>query len=320
MIGCKPTPAYLRVIEEKQVTATVGPELTALCNALCCRHGDSVAGILYYGSCLRNGEVLDGLVDLYVVLDSYRSAYGTSVQAFLNWLLPPNVFFLEMPLGDRRVRAKYAILSMRQLQLGTCRWFQPYLWGRFAQPVAVLRVRDDDVREKLLAVTGQAVLKLISATLPMLPARFTSRALWERGLALSYGTELRAERGNRNVHLFDSDRHYYQDLTAAALPSLDLAVRRDAGDGSDVYVADVPRSRRWAGRAAWSLRRVQGRMLHVLRLIKGLFTFRGGLDYVLWKLERHSGVRLEASDRVRRHPLIFGWGLMWRLYRRGAFR
>ncbi len=313
-------PSYIDLIAEQQRTAAVGPELAALCDELCRRYGDNVAGILYYGSCLRNAEALEGLVDLYVVVDSYRATYGVSVQALFNWLLPPNVFYLELPLGARRVRAKYAMLSMRQLQRGTSRWFQSYLWGRFAQPTAMLRVRDDAAKGRLLTAIGQAVLKLISTTLPVLPARFTSRELWERGLALSYGTEWRAERGNRNVQLFDSDRHYYQDLTAVVLPHLDLAASGNADDDSDVYVAAISWFRRWTGRAAWSLRRVQGRVLQVLRLIKGLFTFRGGLDYILWKLERHSGVQEAVSDRVRRHPLIFGWGLMWRLYRRGAFR
>ena len=34
--------------------------------------------------------------------------------------------------------------------------------------------------------------------------------------------------------------------------------------------------------------------LSVLRLLKALFTFEGGLDYIAWKLERHSGQRIEV--------------------------
>ena len=55
-------------------------------------------------------------------------------------------------------------------------------------------------------------------------------------------------------------------------------------------------------------------------LLKALFTFEGGLDYIAWKLERHSGQAVEIPERVRRWPLIFIWGLFWRLYRRGVFR
>ena len=313
-------PAYLQVIRDRQQTVPIGAELRTLCDALRREYGDCVAGMLFYGSCLRSGEVLDGLVDLYVIVDSYTAAYGVSAGAVLNRLLPPNVFYLELKLDQRTVRAKYAVLSMDHFQRGTAAWFQPYIWGRFAQPVGVLWVRDETASRTVLAALGQAVLMLCSTTLPMLPARFTSKALWERGLALSYGTELRPERSNRNAQIFGSDDRYYRDLTAAALPHVGTSVRAAGGDDTDLYVSQQNPLQRRFGRIAWTLRKVQGRALHILRLIKGVFTFTGGLDYILWKLERHSGVRIEPSDRVRRHPLIFGWGLMWRLYRRGAFR
>jgi hypothetical protein len=58
----------------------------------------------------------------------------------------------------------------------------------------------------------------------------------------------------------------------------------------------------------------------VLRLVKGLFTFQGGPDYILWKIQRHSGVAVELSPRARRFPLLAAWGIAWRLYRRRAFR
>ena len=70
----------------------------------------------------------------------------------------------------------------------------------------------------------------------------------------------------------------------------------------------------------WALRRVQGKTLSVARLVKALFTFDGGLDYIAWKLSRHSGQQVEIPDRVRRRPLIHVWGLFWQLYRRGVFR
>jgi hypothetical protein len=67
-------------------------------------------------------------------------------------------------------------------------------------------------------------------------------------------------------------------------------------------------------------RRAYGKAVCLLRLMKAAFTFEGGADYILWKIERHSGVRVEASPFQRRHPLLGGWGLLWRLYRQGAFR
>ena len=58
----------------------------------------------------------------------------------------------------------------------------------------------------------------------------------------------------------------------------------------------------------------------VLRLFKAAFTFNEPLEYLLWKIERHSGLYIEPSDRQLRHPLIFAWPLLWKLKRQGAFR
>ena len=55
--------------------------------------------------------------------------------------------------------------------------------------------------------------------------------------------------------------------------------------------------------------------------IVGVLVFSGlATAYILWKIERHSGVRVEVTPRQRRHPFIFALPLFWRLYRQGAFR
>jgi len=70
----------------------------------------------------------------------------------------------------------------------------------------------------------------------------------------------------------------------------------------------------------WFVRRLQGKLLSLLRLMKATFTFQGGIDYIAWKLERHTGVAIEVTPKMRRHPLLYSWGLLWRLYRRKVFR
>lgn len=310
-----------QAIEQQATAVPVAPELSALGAELRGRYGTSVAAILFYGSCMRSGNVLDGLADLYVVVDRYRGAYEGAGMALVNWLLPPNVFYLEVPVPAGTVRAKYAVLSMTQLLKGTSdAWFQAYLWGRFAQPTAILYVRDDQAKEQVVAALGQAAVTFLSRSLPCLPKRFTARQLWEDSLALSYGTELRAEKSNRQVQLFDTFPDHYHRLTPLALAEVPYEIQFPLRDAEGDYLAHIPRWVRWLSRVGWALRRVQGKLLSVLRLVKALFTFRGGVDYILWKLERHSGVKIEAPERVRRHPLLLGWGLVWRLYRRGIFR
>jgi hypothetical protein len=315
-----PGPDLLAVLDRHAGRHVPGPELTTLAQAVRRRHGDALLGILFYGSCLRSGNPLDGLVDLYVVVDRYRPAYRNPLLALLNHLLPPNVFYLELPVPDGRVRCKYALFSRRHLLRGTSQgWFESYLWGRLAQPTAILYARDAAARADLVRALGQAVATFAARALPALPERLTAAELWDRGLALSYATELRAERAGRTAHIVDSDPEYYGAVTPAVLRRLPWPVDPVPGEPGAYRVRVPAAARRRAGRA-WVLRRVQGKALSVLRLTKAAFTFQGGVDYLLWKLERHSGVRVEASERERRHPLIFGWGLVWRLYRRGAFR
>jgi len=58
----------------------------------------------------------------------------------------------------------------------------------------------------------------------------------------------------------------------------------------------------------------------VLRLAKAVFTFENGADYLAWKIERHTGVHIEVTPRLRRHPILLSPPVLWRLLRRGAVR
>ena len=71
---------------------------------------------------------------------------------------------------------------------------------------------------------------------------------------------------------------------------------------------------RWAWMRAWS------RTLGLVRLLKTAFTFGDWVPYVLWKLERHTGRRIELSPRQRAHPLIYAWPIILPLLMRRNLR
>jgi hypothetical protein len=77
--------------------------------------------------------------------------------------------------------------------------------------------------------------------------------------------------------------------------------------------------RSWSARG-WVVRRVQGKALSILRLLKASFTFDGGVPYLAWKIERHSGVKIEITPFMRRHPRLGAIGALWRTRRLGGFR
>ena len=300
---------------------TASPAVSALMDEILDRHGKAVQAILFYGSCLRSGNDRDGLVDLYVLVDDYRSAYKSRLQAALNVLLPPNVYYLEKTVGGQVVRTKYAVLSLVDFQKGTSRrWFHSYLWGRFCQPTALLFARSDLVAQRVYQCFAQAVLTFVERVLPEIPPEFTARQLWGRGFALSYGAELRSENPQKRAHLFDEATAYYEEITGLALEALFDPVHLYKSDSSQRYSVHVATGKRRVSRLLWNLRSLQGKLLSILRLLKATATFEGGVDYILWKIERHSGVSVHVEPRLKHRPLLAAWVLAWRLYRKGGFR
>lgn len=301
--------------------AATDPALGKLLAELQARHHGAVCATLLYGSCLRSGDIYDGLLDLYLVCDGYRAAYRSTFLAAANWLLPPNVFYAESTLGEKTLRSKVTVISLADFRRGCSRaWFESYIWGRFAQPTLILHSRDAHTRRQIEDCLLQAVRTLLINSLPVLPQEGDVTDLWERALALSYSTELRTERPGRAMELARSAAPFYAAVTMHHAPSLGqgFAVYHDRDKLR--YRSRVSGARRLATKLAWSLRQGQGKLLSVARLVKALFTFEGGLDYIAWKLERHSGQHIVIPDRVRRAPLIHLWGFFWGLYRRGIFK
>jgi hypothetical protein len=297
-----------------QVDAPAPPAATALGDRLRERFGAHALAVLFYGSCRRAHDDAGGIVDLYVLVDGYRAAYGNWLPAIANRLLAPNVYYLEIPYAGRTARAKYAVVSLDHFERGIERWFHPYLWGRFAQPCGLLHAADEAVRRRVLAALRCAVARFAARTLPQLPARFDARTLWTGGLRLTYAAELRAERPERIA------RHY-----ADAEDELDARTRALATDAHwEVAAAGCwrnpsTRADRLRSTCGWIVCRAQGKLLSFLRLLKASSTFDGGLSYLVWKIERQSGVRVEITPFMRRFPRLGGIGAMWRTWRRGGF-
>ncbi|WP_349616337.1 hypothetical protein [Azotobacter salinestris] len=308
-----PPPALLAEIATQSARPVAG-ELHRLCAEARARFGDTLVALLFYGSCLRSGNPGEGLVDLYAIVDDYSRASPSRLLRLANAWLPPNILLLRTRMADGRLlQAKCAVLSLADLERGTARWFQSYLWGRFAQPSRLVYCRNAQSERRIQEALARAVLTLLGQALPCQEPRFDSESLWRRALALSYGCELRPESADRPARLVRHDREHYRCLTRAAASAL-AGLEAIAGE-ADLYRNRLPAAACRQGRRRWRLRRLQGRLLNLARLAKASFTFELGVDYVVWKLQRHLGQPVEVSPRLRRHPLIFGWPLLWRLLR-----
>jgi len=318
--------SMLRTLLAREANQTVSAAARAMSDAIVTRHKDCLLATLFYGSCLRpadeGGDAVVGpgraeerLMDFYAIVDDLRRANGGTLAAFGNRVLPPNVFYLEVPYDGGRVRCKYAIVTLAQFQrLVKEDTLQNYFWGRFCQPTAVPFARTG-MRDALTEALADAVITAVKTTAPLFAAPFSARDLWVRVFSESYGAELRPESAERPAHVHDAHDARYAALTPAALAAADFPSATDT-DGRFAPVADSDaRARR-----AWARRRWLGKTLNVLRLMKAVFTFEGGADYVAWKIQRHSGVRVDMSDWQRRHPLLASPVLAIRYWRKGAFR
>ncbi|MBL0715261.1 MAG: hypothetical protein JJV98_16350 [Desulfosarcina sp.] len=298
----------------------VYPAIQALVDHLLGKYGNAAA-VLFYGSCLRSGKDRGGMADLYVLVDSYRVSGQPVFWAALNALLPPNVFYLEIPFKNRTVRAKYAILSLRDFGRGTSmRWFHSYLWGRFAQPIAIAYSRSSEDNERVVKALAQSVTTFMQRALPCTKSPFTARDLWFKGLSLTYRSELRAENPDKLSKLVGMFDDYYEKITRVAISRIpyEVAIQKDGAHCR--YTPRIPSRRRFSARQIWRLRFLQGKILSILLLMKGAFPFSGGVGYIQWKIERHTGVRVEVPPRLQRFPIIAVGVLAWRTYRKGGFR
>lgn len=297
------------------------PAVMRLVEELRRRHGDNLAAVLLYGSYLRGKR--DTLLDFYVLLRDTSSL--PRWQARGNRWLPPNVYHLALPaepVGEpegEALRAKYATMTLTQFQRAMDR-FHSYFWSRFTQPTGLTAADSEQTVERLVNALGHAVHSFVGATVPALAEPFSSAELWCRGLGLTYTCELRSENPAGVTALYEHNADHFDDLLEAYAACPAAAVTRTTDGRYAARAADLLIPAPGGSRAAWAARRVQGKALSVLRLVKAAGTFEDPLDYLLWKIRRHSGVYIEPTERQRRYPLIFAWGLLWRLYRSGGFR
>jgi hypothetical protein len=283
----------LKELVEQELDLPVDPRVRAMAEAIARKHGPASRAVLFYGSCLRQKQ-LDGLMlDFYLIVSSYREAYGSRWLAAANRLIPPNVFYFE----HHGLAAKYAVLSLDDFHsLNGPETASVSVWARFAQPSRLVLALPD---------ARQAVIDSIARAAPTLLAAAGRVAgeepldWWRRAFALTYSAELRAERKGKGTSVVDIDRDRYETFSGPAIAAI------IANSGT---------------KTSWPSRRLRGKLLSVVRLAKASFTFAGGADYIAWKINRHAGTDIQLKPWQRRWPLLAAITLLPRLLRSGAVR
>lgn len=301
----------LRDLIAKESGQPTFPAAHVFAQSLAKTYGASTAAVLFYGSCLRKATDEGLLLDFYVLVDAMSAAIRNPASAAFGAVLPPNVYYHEITHENRTVRAKVAVMSMSRFLRDTSpRCFASSTWARFSQTTLILYARNEVIRGRAQDALIQAVETMMSRAQPLMPQRYTARDLWIGALSATYGAELRPESSGKAAELVDGD-----------LPRILAVTQATSGPpGSDGTYINAMLDQAASAQRAWAIRRIQGKALNILRLIKAAFTFQGGLDYAVWKIERHSGVKIELSEAERGRPLITGLKLLPQLLKRGGLK
>jgi hypothetical protein len=303
----------LRDLIAVEIDRPVSPAVASFAERIAKRHG--VCSVLFYGSALRTGD-LDGVLDFYVLVDSLRAWHGKAAASLANRLVPPTVEFWQHDHEGQALRAKVAVLAGDQfLQLNNHRSIDTTIWARFAQPVALLWARDPAARAVVVEALVQAVVTAGRWAAVFGPAHGAAEDFWRALFRQTFSAELRVEKRDRADEIVGFARDRYRKLLPLAWSEASLAFRQNEHD--ELFPEPVKKD---GALRAWRLRRALGKPLNILRLAKASFSFEGGVDYILWKIERHTNVRVALTPWQRRHPILASPALLWRLWRDGVVR
>jgi hypothetical protein len=290
--------AVSRIAAELEKPVPAG--IRAMADTIIANRVPGAAAILAYGSCIRDTGLDESLIDLYVLTRRFDQISSKPLSRFACRILPPNVYYAECTHAGRRLRSKFAVMTLSDFARRTASSHNPYFWARFAQPSRLVFAAEEVSRSTVLEAIAEAAMTfLYEARKLARPGEDILSAL-TRTLKASYGTELRAEKLGRAEMLVALSRQYYADL-AGLIPLTDERMNH-------------------AAEREWRRRQTIGKALSVARLIKAGFTFEGGADYMAWKIGRHSGEVLTMNSWQRRHPVLTGLMLLPKLLRKGAVR
>ncbi|MFT3967414.1 MAG: hypothetical protein QM690_16190 [Sphingobium sp.] len=257
--------------------------------------------ILFYGSVLRTRK-LDDLLDFYVLTES--AGRGPLV-----W---PRVTFHEMRVGNRIVRAKVATMPLALFRDAAAgRRLDTTIWTRFCQPCALAWSRDAAAAGHVVHAVASAIVTAAAYAAVLGPKAAQPADFWTALFECTYHTEFRVEAPGRSALIVSHAPGHYADLLTLAWDAAGIAWTREG----DAVRPCMPFALCLALVDGWWRRQSMGKALNIVRLVKAAFTFAGAGRYALWKIERHTGVRIEPTRWRQDHPVLAAPGVLWQLFR-----
>ena len=291
-------------------------DTSALASFLARAFGPTTAAIIHYGSHAHRSDARpESAHDFFVIVDRYSDAfaslsktvrprYSAATASALARVLPPNVISLTLAESGRTLRAKCAVLSMRDFRrLCGPRAPDHFTRGRLFQHVQLAWTRDGRSRQETLDALLDARVGTIDWSRPYLPSVFNSESYCRRLLETSFAAEIRPEGGERIAALIAAQRDVVLPVYDSLLQW--LVESRIVSQEGNVYRLTAPAGRlRRSTSRLWFLK---SKARATARWLKYVALYEGWLDYIVQKIARRSGRTIELTERERRWPLIFLW-------------
>jgi len=309
-----------QAVAERALARSEDPALDAAVGRLVAAAGDSLAGLVFFGSRHTGAARADAwsAYDVFVVVPRYRPFYEALCSAGLSGkrsgplalvsrVLPPTQ--LSLRFEAEGVHVKGSVIETRALVRETSpARHDHFCIGRLFQPARLLHARDGEARELVLGCLVQALRETWGWARPWLPARFDAMAYGLSCLRTSMRFEIRPEPAGRADQLWAAQRE-------RQLPAIEALIGELVAAGELRAVGALWEPTRAVGRLerarrALYFRRSMARA--TARWLKHVVSFEGWLDYIVQKAGRHAGAEIRLSERERRYPLVFLWGRLLR--------
>jgi hypothetical protein len=325
----RPSEALTEAIRSRAFPERASEDGAAVARAVAESGGESVLGIVFFGSRKTNArpDRWSGY-DLFVLTRDYPEFYrslkaaramkrGPMLVAALNSILPPNQISLRLGGGEDGPLAKCSVVTLSTLVRETSeRRKDHFCAGRLFQPTEVLFTRNRQVADEVLGALASAHAVTFSWVRPWLPPVFGVETYCRSLLRVSLGREIRPEPATRSDALWEAQRGYLTETYSVLLQDL-----VDKGDleprGSAQYALARPVSVAERLRVELYFRRSKVRA--TARWFKYMVTFDDWLEYIVRKVQRHSGQEIVLGRWERALPIVFLWPRLVR-YLRGRNR
>ena len=281
------------------LSRTFDPAVTAFAAHLA-EERDDVLAVLFYGSNLRTGS-REGVLDFYLLTDG---APETGL-----W---PRVSYRERDFEGETLRAKIATMTMAKFaEAARGDTIDTTIWARFVQPSGLVWQRDDAAAQLVQQAIESAACTAARLAVAVGPAAGPEDAFWTALFRATYKAELRVEKPGREQSILSLNAAHFAGLLPAALEAAQVPFARDG----EQIIPQMPAAERKRVLRWWNKRRRRGKLLNLARLARATRTFDGAASYAAWKIERHTGKRIEVTPFREKHPFLAAPGVLWTVWR-----